>query len=122
MVNRVVPELIKHGKYLRPSLGIGFDENINDKLSEFLGKKGVFVLKVNRGSPAEKAGLKPARVSPDGAVTPGDIITAVEGTPVETVAKLMSRLDDFSIGSKVKLTVQRGASKTEVQVTLEAQR
>ncbi len=121
-VNRVVPELIKHGKYVRPSLGIGMDESINGKLSEFLGKKGVFVLTVSRGSPAEKAGLKAASVSPDGTVTPGDIVTAVEGMPVETVAKLMSRLDDFSIGSKVKLTVQRGAAKTEVIVTLEAQR
>ncbi len=121
-VNRVVPELIKLGKYVRPSLGIGMDESINGKLSEFLGKKGVFVLTVSRGSPAEKAGLKAASVSPDGTVTPGDIVTAVEGMPVETVAKLMSRLDDFSIGSKVKLTVQRGAAKTEVIVTLEAQR
>ncbi len=121
-VNRVVPELIRHGKYVRPSLGIGTDESINEKLSEFLGKKGVFVLKVNRGSPADKAGLKPASVSADGVVTPGDIISAVEGTPVDTVAKLMSRLDDFSIGGKVKLSVQRGAVKSEVLVTLEAQR
>ena len=121
-VNRVVPELIKHGKYVRPSLGIGIDEDINQKLSELLGRKGVFVLKVNRGSAADKAGLKPASVSSDGAVTPGDIITAVEGVPVETVAKLMSRIDDFSIGSKVKLTVQRGGSKTEVTVVLEAHR
>lgn len=121
-VNRVVPELIKHGKYLRPSLGIGIDEDINQKLSEFLDKKGVFVLRVNRGSAAEKAGLKATNVSPDGTVTPGDIITAVEGTPVDTVGKLLSRLDDFSIGSKVRLTVQRGSGKTEVTVTLEAQR
>ena len=63
-----------------------------------------------------------ASVSADGVVTPGDIISAVEGTPVDTVAKLMSRLDDFSIGGKVKLTVQRGAVKSEVLVTLEAQR
>ena len=121
-VNRVVPELIKHGKYLRPTLGIGIDEDINQKLSEFLDKKGVFVLKVNRGSAAEKAGLKATNVGADGTVTPGDIITAVEGMPVDTVGKLLSRLDDFSIGSKVKLTVQRGSGKTEVPVTLEGQR
>ncbi len=121
-VNRVVPELIKHGKYLRPSLGIGMAEDINQKLSEFLGRKGVFVLKVYRGSAADRAGLKAASVSADGAVTPGDIITAIDGVPVESVAKLMSRLDDFSVGSKVKLTEQRGAEKTEISLTLEAQR
>ena len=121
-VNRVVPELIKTGKYVRPSLGIGIDEDINHKLSEFLDKKGVFVLRVSRGSSADKAGLKAANVSSDGTVTPGDIITAVEGMPVDTVGKLLARLDDFSIGSKVKLTLQRGGSKIELPVTLEAQR
>ena len=121
-VNRVVPELIKNGKYVRPSLGIGLDEDINQKLSEFLDRKGVFVLRVNRGSAAEKAGLKAASVSADGTVTPGDIITAVEGTPVDTVPRLLSRLDDFSIGSKVRLTLQRGSARVELPVTLEAQR
>src|SRR5205085_2643773 len=44
-INRVVPALITHGKYLRPSLGIEMDDGINDVLASRLRQEGVFVLK-----------------------------------------------------------------------------
>ena len=79
-VNRVVPQLIAKGKYTRPVLGISTDEQLNQLIAKQLGVKGVAVLKVEPGSPAEAAGLRPARPGADGSIAPGDIIVAVDGS------------------------------------------
>ncbi len=118
-VNRVVPQLIRNGKYLRPALGIGIDENINQRLTDALGVKGVVVLKVPSRSAAAAAGLNGVRVTADGRIIPGDIITAIEGKPVDSVSKLVARLDDFKVGQSVRLSVNRQGKNVEVAVTLQ---
>jgi S1-C subfamily serine protease len=119
-VNRVVPQLIGQGKYVRPTLGIEVDERLNQLLTQRLGVTGVAILRVTPGSPAEAAGLRGVRSQPDGAVAPGDIIVAVEGSPIESVARLLSRLDDHRVGSPIRLTLLRDGKKTDVTVTLQA--
>jgi S1-C subfamily serine protease len=86
-VNRVVPQLIARGKYVRPALGIEVDEGLNRVVTEQMGVKGVLVLRVQPGSSAAQAGLVAARLTADGRLIPGDLITAVEGQPVDSVAK-----------------------------------
>jgi S1-C subfamily serine protease len=119
-VNRVVPQLIARGRYIRPSLGIEVDEGVNRTVLERLGVEGVMVLRVAPGSPAAAAGLRAARVAADGAIVPGDIIVAVDGRPVESVARLLARLDDHQVGDTVQLSVQRDANKVDVKVALGA--
>jgi S1-C subfamily serine protease len=119
-VNRVVPELIARGKYIRPSLGIEVDDGINRVAKQQLGVEGVLILRVAPGSPAASAGLEGARRTADGGLIPGDIITAVEGKAVDSVGKLYSRLDDFKVGDTVRLTVSREGKTREVSVTLQA--
>jgi len=72
------------------------------------------------GSAAEAAGLKGATISRDGAIVPGDTIVAVEGKPVDSVGRLLARLDDYQVGDTVKLTVLRDGKKVDVRVTLKA--
>ncbi|QJD29292.1 S1C family serine protease [Methylococcus geothermalis] len=119
-VNRVVPQLIARGQYTRPALGIAVDEGINQMAVQRLGVTGVVVLKVNPGSAAEAAGLKGSSLLPDGRLIPGDIITAVEGRPVDSVGKLLALLDDYRIGQTVRLSVRRGEKELEVAVQLQA--
>jgi S1-C subfamily serine protease len=119
-VNRVVPQLIRNGKYTRPALGIEIDEDINQRLTAMLEIKGVVILNVPPGTSASAAGLKGVNATRDGSITPGDIITAVEGKPVDSVGKLVARLDDFRVGDKIKLTVMRQGKSREVQVILQA--
>jgi S1-C subfamily serine protease len=119
-VNRVVPQLIAHGKYVRPALGIQVDEGLNRVMTERLGVEGVLVLRVTPGSSAEAAGLRGARMEPDGRFVPGDIITGINDQPVNSVAKLLSRLEDFQIGDTVKLNLLREGRKIDVNVTLQA--
>lgn len=117
-VNRVVPQLIRNGKYIRPALGIEADEEANQRLAEVLGVKGVYVLKVAKGSSAEAAGLKGVTVSREG-IVPGDIVVEVEGKPVDSVARLRARLDDYKVGSQVRVTVLNGGNRREVLITLQ---
>jgi S1-C subfamily serine protease len=120
-VNRVVPQLIATGKYVRPALGVEVDERLNQLLTERSGVKGVFVLRVTPGSAAEAAGLRAVQVERDGrTITPRDVIVEVNGTPVESVARLLGRLDEHRVGETVRLTVLRDGQRTEVPVTLQA--
>ena len=68
--------------------------------------EGAYVGGVNLGSPAELAGLKA-----------GDVITAVESSPVRSVDDLATALKGAK-SNTIKLSVARGASTREVQVQL----
>jgi S1-C subfamily serine protease len=119
-VNRVVPQLITKGKYERPVLGIQADEQLNQMIAKRLGVKGVAVMGVERGSAAEEAGLRAAKIDPGGGIVPGDIILAIDGKETDSVAKLLARLDEKKPGQTVKLTLLREGRKTEVPATLKA--
>jgi S1-C subfamily serine protease len=119
-VNRVVPQLIAGGKYVRPSLGVEVDERLNELITQRLRVSGVAILRVTPGSPAERAGLRGVRIETDGTIVPGDVILAVDGTNIESVARLRSRLDDHKVGDTVRLTVLRDGQKTEMSVRLQA--
>jgi S1-C subfamily serine protease len=118
-VNRIVPQLIKGGKYIRPALGIEVDESVNQRLAQLRDIKGVLILRVSPDSAAAAAGLKGAAVSSDGAIVPGDSIVAINDQPVDTVASLLSRLDDFEVGEQVKVSVLRAGKTEDVMVTLQ---
>lgn len=118
-VMRVVPQLIAHGRYIRPALGIEVDEDLNARLQQMLGIEGVVVLRVLPGSAAAQAGLRGVTVGPDGSIEPGDVIVAVEGESVESVGKLLARLDDFKVGDVVQIAVLRSGRTVKVRVTLQ---
>jgi S1-C subfamily serine protease len=118
-VNRVVPQLIAAGRYRRPALGIEIDEGLNQLISQRLGVTGVAILRTSPGSAAAAAGLRGLRTERDGAILPGDIIVAVNGHAIDSVARLQSRLDDYNVGEMVRLTVLRDKQRVEVSVRLE---
>jgi S1-C subfamily serine protease len=117
-VNRVVPQLIRHGRYIRPTIGIEIDEGLNQRLQRLLKIEGVVVLGVQPGSPAAAAGLRGSKIERD-QFTPGDIIVAVDGKPVASVGDLLGRLDDHRVGETVPLTLLRDGRKAEARVTLQ---
>jgi len=121
-INRVVPWLIAMGCYVRPALGIRAEQQVNAALSARLGIEGVLVLDVEPGSAAERAGMRPARLGPDGGFRVGDVILAMEGWPARPVADLLDALDRFEPGQEVRLTVLRDGGRTELAVTLDAGR
>ncbi|MBI1425605.1 MAG: trypsin-like serine protease [Gammaproteobacteria bacterium] len=119
-VNRVVPQLIARGKYIRPSLGIGVDEDLNTAILRQLGVQGVLVLQVHPGSAAEQAGLRGTVVDRSGEVIPGDVILSVDGKAVDSVGKLLARLDDYRIGDRVTLRIWREGKELALDAMLQA--
>ena len=118
-VNRVVPQLIASGKYVRPTLGVEVDERLNQLVTERLRIKGVAVLRVTPGSPAEAAGIRGARIEQNGTIVPGDIILEIDGTATDSVARLLGRLDERRVGETVRLTILRDGQKRDVSVMLQ---
>lgn len=119
-VNRVVPQLIRQGRYLHPSLGVELDESLNQRLCAMLNVRSVVVLRVPAGSLAAHAGMEGVRVSRTGDIIAGDIIIAINGKPVENVAALSAVLDDASVGDVVHLTVLRDGRKRQLDIALRA--
>jgi len=117
-VARVVPEIIKNGRYIRPTLGIEINQPLNERLVQALGVSGVVILRVQPGSAAEKAGLLGASVNDTG-IIPGDIITAIDAKPVNSTNELLSLLDERQVGDTVHVTVLRDGTATELTVTLQ---
>jgi S1-C subfamily serine protease len=117
-VNRVVPRLIKEGKYTRPALGI---QSLPPQAQAALGLgKGIAVAGVVKGGAAETAGVVPFQRGTDGKVIGGDVITALGSRKVGSIDDLLDALDDHKVGDTVALTVLRGGKPVELQVKLGA--
>jgi S1-C subfamily serine protease len=120
-VNRVVPQLIAEGRYLRPTLGISVDQDVNRAIAQQLDVEGVAVLRVEPGSGADQAGLQALEVRSDRSFVPADVVLSVDGRPTPSVSALLSILDDYRIGDVVTLRVWRNDTERAVEVVLSGQ-
>lgn len=112
-----VDSVIKSGRIIRPALGVRYVV-LNKQISD--AKKlpvdhGAYIQPgagglpaVLPGSPAEKAGLKE-----------NDIVTAVNGQNIDDSHSLSRLIQQYSVGQKIKLTVNRDGKDMSVDVTLE---
>jgi S1-C subfamily serine protease len=115
-VNRIVPRLIRDGRFIRPALGVTAGP---ENLAKALGApKGVLLVNVADGSPAAAAGLKPFGRDRIGRIVQGDVITAVDGQPVADLDDMLSLLETRQVGEKVTLTVWRAGQTRKVAATL----
>jgi len=119
-VQRVVPQLLRHGKVIRPGIAASY---VPDQVTRQLGLKGALLGNIKAGGSAYEAGLIPIRRNEDGDILLGDLIVAVDGQPVDSVDEFLSALENHDVGDTIKLTVVRGArsgaeDSLEVSVTL----
>ncbi len=104
LAKKVVDQLKTKGKVIRGMLGVTV-QNIDEAMRESLNlksKKGAVITTLTDGGPADKAGLKQY-----------DVITALNGSPVENMNDLRFKIADFQPGTKVEVTfVRKGEVKT----------
>ena len=100
-VKVIIPQLIEHGKLIRPVLGI---ETLTDYWTRRLRVKGVAILSVREGLPAAKAGMVGVREDRRGKIHLGDVIIAINGQNVINEDSLLNQLEQFSPGDNVKVT------------------
>jgi S1-C subfamily serine protease len=128
IVAKVVPELIKSGKYEHTWLGISGGSLIPDLATAMNLKsdqRGALVNQVTASSPAEKAGLrassKQTTINGSTVNVGGDVITAIDKQPVKTFDDLVDYLtSSTSVGQAVTLTILRDGQQQDVKVTLAA--
>jgi S1-C subfamily serine protease len=115
VVNRVVPELIKHGKVMKPGIGIAV---AHPSLAARLGVRGVLIINVQKGTSAEAAGLRGTRQR-GAEIVLGDIIISVNDKPVSSYDDLRNEFDKYKIGDVINLGVLRDSKTVTIAVKLE---
>ncbi|MCL4878832.1 MAG: trypsin-like peptidase domain-containing protein [Anaerolineae bacterium] len=126
-VQRVVPELIEDGDVAYTWIGIqggSVSLDIIDLMNLNPDVRGVLISNVIDGGPASDADLQGAdsRAEIDGLAyrIGGDIITAINGTPINTLEALVSYLAaNTQPGDNVELTIIRDGETLTIPVLLE---
>lgn len=114
-IARVVPQIIKYGRELRPTIGV---ELADDAITRRFGLAGALVLNVVADGPAAKAGIRPTQQDNQGRVTLGDVIVGVDGAPVKNTADLFLALESHKQGDKVQLMLHRDGKPAKASVEL----
>jgi S1-C subfamily serine protease len=121
-INRVVPQLLEHGRVIRADIGI---------TRVYQTGVGLVIATMAPGGPAEQAGLRGFRVVRQqrrrGAFiyeetqidrSYADLILAVDGKKVTTVDDLLSAVESKKPGETVRVTVLREDREIDVTVVL----
>ena len=125
-VKKIIPTLIKGEKFEYPYIGItGMDLNTNLKKALEIDSeiKGVMIVDVVKGSPADLGGLLgyTGTVSDNDNSYPsgGDILTAINSIPIKSMSDLLTLLfSDYSPGDSVTFTILRDSSSLDLDITL----
>ncbi|MBI4524169.1 MAG: trypsin-like peptidase domain-containing protein [Deltaproteobacteria bacterium] len=105
----VAKELLEKGRVVRPWLGIA-SITITPALAasyDLPAEEGVFVARVERGSPASKGGVRV-----------GDIIVGFGGEKVKNLADLRAAIGKKKMGEKTSVEVQRDSKRFTASVVL----
>ena len=104
----IADELIEQGFVRHPFLGV-LGEPVTPPMAGRLGvDAGALISEVEPGTPAADAGL-----------APGDVVIAVQGGDIESMADLIIAIRDQEVGEEVTITYVRNGEEQTVQVVLE---
>ena len=106
---RVTAELLEHGRVRRGYLGVGTQPvRLQGQARAAAGQEtGLLVLSVEPGGPSDAAGL-----------TLGDVLLALDGTPMGDVHDLLARLSHEAVGRVMPLKLLRGGRLEERTVSV----
>jgi len=115
----IVPQLIQHGKLIRPGLGIGI---VPDSMKRRImgDEKGIVISYVDDKGSAAKAGIKGMSQDQFGRTYLGDIILSVDGKNVDTLDDIYQVLDTKKIGEEVMVKYRRDGKVLATKVRLQA--
>lgn len=105
-VNRIVPEIIRHGTPTRPGIGVIIG---SEEMARRLGVPGVLVRYVIPNRTADKAGIQR-----------GDGIVAINGVEIRQPEDLHKALQQHQVGETIGVTVVRQGRKLDIDVKLQA--
>ncbi|MBM3217740.1 MAG: PDZ domain-containing protein [Candidatus Rokubacteria bacterium] len=105
----LVPQLASKGKVEWGWLGVSIAEITDDDLArlKLTEARGVLIRSVVPGEPAEKGGIKA-----------NDVITAIDGTTLNTPRDLQRIVSASPVGKRVRVVVLRDGKPSEVEVEI----
>lgn len=108
LARKIMLELIKEGKVVRPWIGIGLQDLTPELMKAFNTeeKEGAVISQVYEGSPAEKADLKM-----------GDIVVDIDGTKIKNSQDVVREVLKKEVGRKVQFVVIRDGKRVEFSIT-----
>jgi S1-C subfamily serine protease len=119
---QLLPQITQGAQVERPWIGISGTEITASLAAQYHlpVSQGILVAEVVSGGPAATAGLRGSTLdSQETATQIGDIITAVDGQAVGSVAALTSYLNGKQPGDQITLTILRDGQQQRVPVTLQ---
>lgn len=121
---RIIAELISKGYVSYPWMGVEM-QTLLPRFAQALGlpvQQGVLLVRIVKNSPAAKAGLRggtrQVRIGNSIMLIGGDVITALAGKAVTSVEALSREMRHHTPGTTVSVTIIRGKTQREVNVTL----
>ena len=117
-VNRVVPNLIRNGRFKQPIVGISANDTANKLIAKELGIKGVLILAVSPKSPAAKAGLIASHLV-NGDLVLGDVIQSIDNEKVENMNDFLNIIEKHQLNDTIRVNVLRqGRKEISLPLTL----
>jgi serine protease Do len=104
MARRVMEQLVQNGEVRRGQIGVSV-RDLGADLAAKENYQGALIAEVASGSPAERAGLRK-----------GDIVKAVDNTPIKSAAQLRNLIGLTPLGSRVELRLERNGSSISAGV------
>ncbi len=109
VAGKVQQQLVAHGKVRRGRIGVTIQE-VNQSLADSFGLSqpaGALVSSVEKGGPADQAGIQP-----------GDVIVKMDDKPIAESSDLPALVADTKPGSTVKLEIVRKGHTSDLEVTV----
>lgn len=120
-VVEIVPQLVEHGRVIRPILGVVMEPDAAAKMvsKQWGASGGVLIQSVSPESGAAAAGLHGRHTDEDGNVMPGDLIVAIDDKAITNYDDLRNVLDKHHTGDKAKVTYLREGRRRSTEVALQ---
>ena len=110
-INPVIQQLQQRGKVSQGYLGVGMQRvPLPDAIRQqhgFTNQAGILTVSVDTGSAADQAGM-----------LLGDVIIAVDDSPIESLQQMQALLGPQSVGQKLEISLLRGGQMQTVTATV----
>ncbi len=109
LARTVMDEIIRSGSVTRGWVGVEVQE-VTPELAEAFrlpSTQGALIAGVMRGSPADKAGIKP-----------GDLLVAIDGKPVKNAMSMLGLIASLAPGQNAKFALRRGGHDVDLPISI----
>jgi serine protease DegQ len=109
IARQVMEQIVQKGSVTRGWIGVGVQDITPELAQSFnlAASRGVLITQVERGSPADKGGIKP-----------GDILLAVNNRPVADTTTMLNLIAALPPGQRAVIKLTRNQAESDLTVTI----